>query len=149
MEWVEELHSEVVGLDTAPIIYFIEENSTYLDVVRPFFQALDRGEFRVITSTVSLLEVLVHPFRLENAELAQQYRDILLNTDNLTTLSLSPSIAEEAAQLRAEHNIRAPDAIQMATALYAGASVFVSNDSRLPSLPTLETLLLDDLKEIS
>jgi hypothetical protein len=30
MEWLAQLQGLVVGLDTAPLIYFIEENSTYL-----------------------------------------------------------------------------------------------------------------------
>lgn len=146
MEWVEALYGKTIGLDTSPLIYFIEENTTYLDIIRPFFEALDRDEVHVVTSTVSLLEVLVHPFRQDNLELAQQYRDILLNTEELTTLQLSPEIAEEAARLRAEHNIRTPDAIQMATALHAGASFFLTNDGDLPSLPSMEMLLLDDLR---
>lgn len=30
MEWLAQLQGQIVGLDTAPLIYFIEENSTYL-----------------------------------------------------------------------------------------------------------------------
>lgn len=146
MEWVTALQGRVVGLDTTPLIYFIEENPTYLETIRPFFVAMDRGEFRVVTSTVTLLEVLVHPFRRGEKELAQQYRDILLGAEGLITISLSQDIAEVAARLRASHNIRTPDAIQMATALRAGASHFLTNDVRLPSLPELKVLVLDELK---
>ena len=149
MEWVTALQGQVVGLDTTPLIYFIEENPTYLETIRPFFVGMDRGEFRVVTSTVTLLEVLVHPFRRGERALAQQYRDILLGAEGLTTLSLSQDIAEEAARLRASHNIRTPDAIQMATALRAGASRFLTNDARLPSLPELQVLVLDELKAAS
>ena len=63
MEWVTGLRGAVVGLDTAPLIYYIEENPDYLSVVQPFFEAMDRGEFHVVTSAVTLLEVLVHPLR--------------------------------------------------------------------------------------
>lgn len=146
MEWVTALQGRVVGLDTTPLIYFIEENPTYLETIRPFFVAMDRGEFRVVTSTVTLLEVLVHPFRRGEKELAQQYRDILLGAEGLITISLSQDIAEVAARLRASHNIRTPDAIQMATALRAGASHFLTNDVRVPSLPELKVLVLDELK---
>ena len=146
MEWVTALQGQVVGLDTTPLIYFIEENPTYLETIRPFFVAMDRGEFSVVTSTVTLLEVLVHPFRRGERNLAQQYRDILLGAKGLTTIPLSQDIAEEAARLRASHNIRTPDAIQMATALRAGASRFLTNDARLPSLVELKVLVLDDLR---
>jgi len=152
--WIENLRGKIVGLDTSPLIYFIEEDPTYLEKIRPFFVAMDRGEFRVVTSVVTLLEVLVHPFRYGDTALAQEYREILLNAENLTTLLLSHEIAEEAARLRAEHNIRTPDAIQMATAIHEGASFFLTNDARLPALPTLQAalptlqvLVLDGLEE--
>lgn len=146
MEWLEKLTGEVVGLDTAPLIYFIEETPGYLEIVRPFFAAMDRGDFFVVTSYVTLLEVLVHPFRCGNTKLVKQYRDILLSANGLTTMQLSQDIAEKAAKLRAHHAIRTPDAIQMATALHADGAFFLTNDRRLPVLPGLELLILDDIK---
>lgn len=86
---------------------------------------------------------------LQNTALVQQYRDILLSAEGLTTILLSQDIAEEAARLRAAHNIRTPDAIQVATAIHAGASFFLTNDDRLPALPELTVLVLDELKESS
>lgn len=146
MEWLEQLQGQIVGLDSAPLIYFIEENPTYLEMTDAFFEAMVRGEFRVITSVVTLLEVLVYPLRQGNTLLAQQYRDILFNQEGLITIEMSPSIAEVAAQLRAIHNLRTPDAIQMATAICGGASFFLTNDARLPSLPGLEVLVLEELR---
>ncbi len=146
MEWLKSLQGTVVGMDTAPLIYFIEENPAYLDIVRPFFIALDRGDFRVVTSIVTLLEVLVHPFRYGNTMLAREYREILLNAKHIATIPLLYEITEEAARLRAEYNIRTPDAIQMATAIREGASFFLTNDGNLPSLPELQVLVLDELR---
>jgi predicted nucleic acid-binding protein len=140
------LRGKVIGLDTAPLIYFIEEHPRYLKTVKPFFQALSRGEFRVVTSIITLLEVLIHPLRRGNTELACQYRDILFDVEGLTTCVLSEDIAEEAAYLRAQHNLRVPDAIQLATATHLGASAFLTNDMRLPSSSTLDLLILDHLQ---
>ena len=144
MEWINDLQEKTVGLDTAPLIYFIEENPAYIETVRFFFEAMDRGDFLVVTSTVTLLEVLVHPLRSNNRELATEYRDILLNS-KLTTLEVSSSISEQAAQLRAAHNIRTPDAIQISAALSARASHFFTNDIRLPEIPSIQILSLDAL----
>jgi len=60
MEWLKALRGTIVGLDTAPLIYFIEENPSYLPRVRPFFEAIDRGDIQVVTSVLTLTEVLVH-----------------------------------------------------------------------------------------
>src|SRR5262249_47820118 len=109
-------------------------------------RAIDRGEISAVTSIVSLLEVLVYPIRNGSIDLAHQYRDILFNTKGLTTVLLSQEIAEEAARLRAFHNIRTPDSIQMATAIKASASFFLTNDARLPSLPGMRMVMLDEVR---
>jgi predicted nucleic acid-binding protein len=145
MEWLAALRGSVVALDTAPLIYFIEANPAYLPFVRPFFEAVDRGEFQLVTSVVTLAEVLVHPMRHGDHDLADHYRRILLHANHVTTLPVWGSIAEDAARLRARHGMRTPDAIQMATALSAGASSFLTNDSRFPSLASLKMIVLMNL----
>jgi predicted nucleic acid-binding protein len=145
MEWLAQLHGQIVGLDTALLIYFIEENPNYLNLTDAFFETLFRGEFTVITSVLTITEVLVYPLRQGNTILAQQYRDILFNSQGLTTIEVSPDIAETAAQLRATYNLRTPDAIQIATTIRGGASFFLTNDARLPSLPDLSVLVLEHL----
>ena len=145
MEWLNKLQGKIIGLDTAPLIYFIEENPIYLEVTDVFFTAMYRGEFSVVTSVLTISEVLVYPLRAGNTILAQQYRDILFNSQGLTTIEVLPDIAENAARLRADYNLRTPDAIQMSTAIYGGASFFLTNDIRLPSLPGLTVLVLNQL----
>lgn len=149
MGWVDSLKGKVIGLDTTPLIYFTVENQTYIEVIDPFFKALGNGELMVITSVITLLEVLVRPIRDGNLILAQRYREFLLNTNSVTTHFLSQKIAEEAARIRATYKIRTPDSIQMATAISVGASFFLTNDTHLPTLPNLKTLVLDDLKKES
>ncbi len=61
MEWVKRLYGATIGLDTAPLIYFVEEHPVYLPQVDPFFEAMGRGDIEVVTSTLTLLEVLVRP----------------------------------------------------------------------------------------
>jgi predicted nucleic acid-binding protein len=72
---------------------------------------------------------------------------MLFRTRDLTTILLSSDIAEEAAKLRAEYSsIRTPDSIQMATAVKKSATFFLTSDNRLPSLPNLQVLKLDELR---
>jgi predicted nucleic acid-binding protein len=90
--------------------------------------------------------VLVHPLRSGDAALAQRYREILHNAAALTLFPVSEAIAEQAAHLRATHNLRTPDAIQWATALQSSASTFLTNDVRLPNILGLHTITLDALR---
>jgi predicted nucleic acid-binding protein len=145
MEWLTRFQGQIIGLDTAPLIYFIEQNSTYLGIVRAFFMAIERAEFQVVTSTLTLTEVLVHPLRAKNKQLAREYREIIFNQENLTVFPVSAAIAENAAELRAIYNLRTPDAIQIATAIHEGATFFLTNDTRLPVIEDLEILVLNDL----
>ena len=98
-----------------------------------------------MTSYVTLIEVLVHPLREGRSELAEEYRNILLQSPALTAVSLDEGIAEESAELRARHGIRTPDAIQLATAIRSGASWFLTNDAELANLPEISVLVLKQL----
>ena len=149
MEWVKRLHGATVGLDTAPLIYFIERHSKYLPFVYPFFESVQQGDIRVVTSTLTLTEVLVHPYRRGDLELANRYSRMLLTARNFRTLSVTPEIATEAARLRAIHRIKTPDSIQLATALHGNATAFLSNDGELCQIPGIEFILLDRLLAIS
>lgn len=144
MGWLDTIKGQLIAIDTAPLIYFIEESPLYLPVVLPFFEALDQQSIQVVTSTVTLIEVLVQPLKQNNHYLVKQYREVLTNVAGLTTYPLTVEIAAIAADLRARYTLRTPDAVQMATAIYAGAPYLLTNDARLPVLPNLRRLLLDD-----
>jgi predicted nucleic acid-binding protein len=145
MEWIEALQGQIIALDTAPLIYFIEEHPTYLPILDPFFENIEKGSIQVVTSIITLSEVLVKPLRDGDTQLAQQYRDILCNVEGLTTVEISIDIAEKMAQLRSQYSLRTPDAIQIATAIQSGAIALLTNDVRWPVLPNLQMLVLDKL----
>ena len=145
MGWLDELRGGTVAIDTAPLIYFMQEHPRYLPIVRPFFEALDRGDFEAVTSTITLLEVLVHPLRTGDLLLSERYRDILCHARHLTLVDVTRPVSEEAARLRANTQLRTPDALQLATALNQHADVFVTNDARLPSVDGICTLVLDHM----
>ncbi len=145
MEWLRKLHGTIVGLDTAPLIDFVEEHPAYLPFVDPFFEAVERGEIQVVTSTLTLTEVLVHPYKHGDRDLARQYSRILLKTRNLIMLPVSAQIAAEAARIRARRGLKTPDSIQLATARLAKATAFLTNDSRLANISGLRFIVLDTL----
>ena len=65
-----------VGLDTAPIIYYIEEHPRFLPVVAPLFAQIDLGTLTAVTSTITVAEVSVMPLRQNRPELQAQYMDL-------------------------------------------------------------------------
>ncbi|MDE2780172.1 MAG: PIN domain-containing protein [Chloroflexota bacterium] len=144
--WVGPFLGTTVFVDTAPVVYYVEENSKYLGLVSPFLDAALNGTLLAVTSVVTLSEVLVVPLRSGRSDLAERYRRVLSPVGGIEVNSITGQIAEEAAQIRATYRrIRTPDAIQMATAVAAGAHYFLTNDKALPDLPNLQMLVVDDL----
>ena len=142
---IDELPAGPVAIDTAIVIYFAERSERYVEAVRPLFEAADRGDVGLVTSAVTLLEVLVVPYRVGDSALARRYEALLTRSRGLTLVDLDRPILRAAAHLRATHGVRTPDALQLAAGLSRGCGAFLTNDRRLPSLPNLPILQLRDL----
>jgi predicted nucleic acid-binding protein len=140
---IEELGPGPTALDTVAFIYYIEENPTFLPLVGPIFEQVAAGRLEVVTSSLTLLEVLVVPLRTGNLALADRYEAYLSRSRGMRLVDIGRQQLRTAAQLRALHpSLRTPDALQLAAALSAGCRSFVTNDRRLPPVPGLGVLLL-------
>jgi predicted nucleic acid-binding protein len=133
-----------VALDTAVFIYFIEEHPAYLPLIEPIFLELDRGGIEAVTSAITLLEVLVVPYRAGNLPLAERYDQLMTRGKGLRLVALDNGQLRAAAQLRAFHAVRTPDALQLVAALSTRCTTFVTNDREIPDLPGLRVLQLAD-----
>jgi predicted nucleic acid-binding protein len=122
-----------VAVDTALFIYLIEEHERYLGAIRPLFEQADSGRRELVTSAVTLLEVLVVPYRSGMTALARRYETLLTRSRGVRLLDLDRVQLRTAAQLRARHaGLRTPDALQLAAGLTARCGVLVTNDRRYP-----------------
>lgn len=135
-----------LGFDTAPFIYFIERHPAYLDLMREILRRVDVGMLAGHGSVVTLTEVLTKPRERADAVLEREYRDLLLRSRNFTLVPISAAIADRAADLRARHRLRTPDALQLAAALGAGCQAFLTNDGALRRVTELRMLVLDELE---
>lgn len=144
MGLIDDLGSGPVALDTPVFIYFIEKHQEFHPVVRPLFAGIDGGTLEAVTSALTLLEVLVLPYRVGDLALARGYEDALRRS-RIRLVQIDTTQLRAAAQLRAVHRaIRTPDALQISAARSAGCSTFVTNDTRLPPLPGLRVLQIGD-----
>jgi predicted nucleic acid-binding protein len=136
----------LLGIDTAPLIYFVERHTACLDLMREILKRIEADEFRACSSVVTLTEVLTQPLRASNQQLTDEYRDLLLHGRNFTLYGINTLIAELAAHLRARYRLHTPDALQIAVALDAGCEAFLCNDAGLRRVSELRVLVLDDLE---
>jgi predicted nucleic acid-binding protein len=142
---IEAVGTGPTAVDTALFIYFIEEDPRYLSLIRPLFVEADRGEREIVTSAITLLEVLVVPYRAGNLALAERYEALLTRGRGIGLVELDRTQLRAAAQLRVLHGaLRTPDALQLAAALSGRCSELVTNDRRFPDVPGLEIVQLSD-----
>jgi predicted nucleic acid-binding protein len=134
-----------VYVDTNSVIYLIERIEPYFSASGPLWAALNAGTQSVVTSQLTLLEVLVKPLRDGNAPIAGLFQRTLLGTAGLTCMPISLSILEKAARLRAAHNLKTPDAIHAATGLEAGCAMFVTNDNGFRRVTGLNVAVLSEI----
>lgn len=133
-----------VGADTALFVYLIEERSPFLSLVEPLFREADEGRRELVTSAITLLEVLVVPYRAGNRPLAERYEALLTRSRGVRVVDVSVDQLRAAAQLRATFGVKTPDALQIVAALTGGCTTFVTNDRRIPSIPGMRVLQLAD-----
>ena len=138
MGLMADLGSGSVALDTAVFIYFIEEDPRFLPLIDPLFREADEGTRELVTSALTLLEVLVVPLRVRNRAVADRYEALLTRSRGIRLVALTQDQLRAAAQLRATTSVKTPDVLQLVAAIGAGCQTFLTNDRRLPLVPGLE-----------
>ncbi|MDF9407133.1 MAG: hypothetical protein A4E52_01136 [Pelotomaculum sp. PtaB.Bin013] len=107
-------------IDTAPIIYFIEEHTDYSDEVSYIFSRTAEGAIQVITSVITLIEVLTKPYKLGRTDIVSIYKDFFYNSKGFMVMDITADIAELSAKIRAKFGFKLPDSIQLAIFEYSG-----------------------------
>lgn len=114
-----------VVVDTAPVIYVLEDRSPFADRFAGLFDAAARAELVIVVSPITVAEVLVGPLQAGQEALAQRYEAALAHFE---LVPFDARLAARAARLRARYRLKLPDAIQLATALECSADAFVTHD---------------------
>lgn len=135
----------LIALDTSVFIYQLEANARYLPLTDLIFSWLERPDAKAVTSTITMTELLVAPYRGSDDQRVDEFYALLSTFPNLEWMAPDLEIADLAARLRAVHRLRTPDALQAATAAYAGATALITNDAVFERVGSFETLVLDRL----
>ena len=126
-----------VVVDSAPIIYLLEDDAVFASRYAPFFERAEAGDHELVISTVTLAEVLSGPLRAGDERLAERYRSVLTTPPTWRLVELTAAIAHRAARIRAHSRLRLPDAVQVATALETSSIGLVTHDRDFSSLDAL------------
>lgn len=99
----------------------------------------------MITSELTLLEVLVKSLKVGNSALVTSFRTILRQSSDVQMVPITQDVLEEAANLRATLSLKTPDALHAATALSYGCTLFVTNDSGFRRVAHLPVTVLSEI----
>jgi predicted nucleic acid-binding protein len=70
-----------------------------------------------------------------------QYRSFFARSD-VTVVALTEAVCDRAARIRAAHNFKSMDALQLSAAVEHGANVFLTADARLASFTDITVEVL-------
>ncbi|MEC4807435.1 MAG: PIN domain-containing protein [Jaaginema sp. PMC 1080.18] len=136
-----------VFLDTAPVIYFVEEIPDFVEVVQVVIDKLIAGEIEAVISPVTFAECLVQPIKIKNTKLQKDFVDFLLAGEPIFMVDTDTEIGYQAAYLRAKYNLKLPDALQVATAIRSGCEALLTNDDQFRRVSELRVLMVEDFVE--
>ena len=117
------LRHKKIAFDTSFLIPILEDSSRDDHRYTRILDLIERRKINLITSTITLLEILVHPYRKKSSDAVNRYYGYLTHQSRLELSPVSAEIADRAAELRARYGFKTPDAIQIATALIGKATL--------------------------
>ena len=127
----------LVLIDSAPIIYVLEDHPRYARRYRSLFDRQAAGEVLFAVTTTAIAEVLSGPFAAGEEALAKRYRTVM---ESWQVVDLTADIAESAARLGARLNLKLADAVQAASAIAVSADALLTHDRDFSRLKGLKVL---------
>jgi len=140
----ELLRHQRVGLDSTVFIYHVGPKNRWSTVAWTTMLLLAEGRVSGVTSILTLMEMAVKPVKLGHPAVADEYELLVRSIPQLEVVDIDAPAARAAAELRANHGLRAPDALHIGAAIVHGATAFITNDRRLRRVNETEIIILED-----
>jgi len=134
----------VIALDTNVLIYLFEGDGPLAAAAEAIIDAIDDGDVTGVLASIGLTEVLTRPAALGDAALFERYAEELQAIPGLRIVPLDTQTATDAAWGRSGDRDLG-DAVHIATARHAGATCFITNDTRVRGRSGVEIILLSDI----
>ncbi|MCY4538144.1 MAG: type II toxin-antitoxin system VapC family toxin [Chloroflexi bacterium] len=135
-----------IYIDSAPLIYFVERHRDYFTKMSRIIALIESAPLQAFTSVITITEIIVQPLKVGNTDLAQEYHDVLVSSNQFTLLSVTEDIAITAGAIRARYSLRTPDALHVATAIATGCDTILTNDAAMKRVTDLNVVYMDDLE---
>ena len=134
----------IAFLDASALIYLVDGEAPWAQAAQATLQQLasEAADLALAVSRLSLLECLVAPLRRGDQVCLDRFEALFAQPD-LMVVELRASVVELATQLRANHGLRTPDALQAACCLQLGPdAVMITGDVGFQRVQALEVRLI-------
>ena len=115
--------------DTNLFVYLLEGRGESAEQVLSLRRRMLERKDELVTSALTLGEILVKPMEAGDAGMADDYERAIAAT--ATVVPFDRATTTPFAAIRRDRSIRPPDAIQLACAATARVDLFITNDERL------------------
>lgn len=116
--------------DTNLFIYLLEGTGEHAKLVHKLLDRMAERRDELLTSTLTLGEVLAKPAEMGATDLVNRYNRFL-DSPGVRLIPFDRASAQIYSKLRVDRGLKAPDAIQLSCAASAGTNLFITNDARL------------------
>jgi len=116
--------------DSMLFIYWLDDNPHFAKRVASIHTRMSERSDELITSAVTVGEVLAGVYRKGPASRAEEVRGALLSLVS-EVVPFTVEAADCYARIRGSTNISSPDAIHLACAAFARTDLFLTNDKNL------------------
>ena len=140
--WEYRLLGKRVYFDTNIFIYILENHFEFGETCLSVVQSGADKELDGYSGDLVLAELLVKPLKDNNARAVKAVKDLFTEDTKIELLPHTRSAFITAAHLRANHKIKLPDALHLATAIENHIEIFLTNDRDIPLIPEITVLTL-------
>lgn len=135
-----------VFIDTAPIIYFLENSSLYMEPMERFFTKCVKEHKQIVISALTVEEYLVSPYSNGQMEYVDNFKKFIKYM-NVEVVDIDATIAERGAKIRGQYkNFKAMDALQIAAAIVRKCDIFFTNDKQLRQEREIPCITMEDIQ---
>lgn len=132
-----------IFLDTAPLIYLLDNDANYIQTVKSIFSELLSNDIPMVSSVITCEEYLVFPYRTDNWEKITAFYEFVSDC-GIVLRNIDRTTAEKAARIRAEYpHFKGMDALQLASACLSGCDVMLTNDNQLKQFQEIRCITID------
>ncbi len=116
--------------DTMLFVYWLEDHPAYAPRVRQILAKMEERQDQLYTSSFTVGEVLVGPYRVRALDTARQIREFF-ESSFVEIVSYTLKTADLYARMRADQGVSPADAMHLACAAEIGTDLFLTNDAAL------------------